>query len=104
MRSCDTPSSTRKAPPRPSPARGSEELTLPIVKRASFPAASRFQPRPGEVIDLEAFLNAGRRNSERQALLRPIGAVLDTTGLNRLKAIGAKDEEDPQSEQDDQGQ
>jgi len=55
-------------------------------------------------IDLEAFLNAGRRNSERQALLRPIGAVLDTPGLNRLKAIGASDEEDPQSGQDDQGQ
>ena len=27
-------------------------------------------------IDLEVFLNEGRRNSERQALLRPIGAVL----------------------------
>src|SRR5215831_9681586 len=107
MRSCDTPSSTRKAPPRPSPARGSEELTLAIVKRASFPATSRFQPRPGEAniaaggratdIDLEAFLNAGRRNSRRQALLRPIGVVLDTPGLNGLKAIGASDEEDPKA-------
>jgi hypothetical protein len=55
-------------------------------------------------IDLEAFLNEGRRNSEREALLRPIGAVLDNAGLNGLKAIGARDEEDPQSKQDDQGQ
>jgi len=28
-------------------------------------------------VDLEVLLNEGRRNSERQALLRPIGAVLD---------------------------
>jgi hypothetical protein len=54
-------------------------------------------------IDLAAFL-AGRRNSERQALSSPIAACSTTPGLNGLKAIGAKDEEDPQSEQDDQGQ
>ena len=41
-------SSARKTPPRPSPVRGSEKPTLAIVKRASFPATSRFQPRPGE--------------------------------------------------------
>ena len=40
--------SARKTPPRSSPVRGSEKPSLAIVKRASFPAASRFQPRPGE--------------------------------------------------------
>jgi len=55
-------------------------------------------------VDLEVLLNEGRRNSERQALLRPIGAVFNTPALNGLKAIGARDEEDPQSKQDDQGQ
>src|SRR5215469_13362247 len=36
-------SSARKTPPRSSPVRGSENPTLAIVKRSSFPAASRFQ-------------------------------------------------------------
>ena len=57
--------------------------------------AGQFQPKPGEAniaaggrvtdIDLEAFLNAGRRNSERQALLRPIGAVLDNAECQRAE-------------------
>src|SRR5215469_5136234 len=108
MRSCDARRALGKrrlglaqcGVPR-SPRSQSSSALPPLRPVASNLGPVKRTSRRVTDIDLEAFLNGGRRNSRRQALLRPIGVVLDTPGLNGLKALGASDEEDPQSEQDD---